>query len=147
VSQIDKGHVDVRFDGYVKYYHNLHDSKYFERVEEIIGEMGDYCGSRGIRFILLIAPELYQVPDLSESYPYYDIHAKLKRLTSDTTEVVDPLPELAKAWDPSNPRALWSTEYDPHKNGKASEAIARALASALDVYGKSPTLRQQEILR
>jgi hypothetical protein len=131
VSQIDKGHAEVRFDGYVKYYHNLHNSKYFERVEDIIRKMGDYCGSRGIRFILLIAPEVYQIPDLSENYPYYNIHAKLKRLTSDTIEVVDPLPELAKAWDPSNPKTLWSREYDPHKNGKASEAISRALASML----------------
>jgi hypothetical protein len=115
----------------VKYYHNLHDSKHFERVKDIIREMGDYCGSRGIRFVLLIAPEVYQVPDLSENYPYYNIHAKLKRLASHTTEVVDPLPELAKAWDPSNPKALWATDNDPHKNGKASEAIAWVLASVL----------------
>lgn len=131
LTQIDEGLVDVPFDGYVKYYHNLHDSKYFERVEDIIREMANYCGTRGIRFILLIAPELYEVPDLSENYPYYDIHAKLKRLASGTIEVVDPLPELVKVWDPSNRKALWATEYDPHKNGKASEAIARALASVL----------------
>lgn len=122
----------VPFEGsFVQYYKRLHNSPYFDRVKTLIAEMGEYCAARNIRFVLVIAPEVIEVKDLGDGYPYGDIHAKLRALASANVQVIDPRGALAAALDGDDPHALWVTKYDPHKNARANAALAPAIADAL----------------
>jgi hypothetical protein len=110
----------------VEYYNALHSSIYFEAVRKIIAEMGDYLAARQIQFYVLIAPEIYDVKNFREAYPYHAIHQKLAALASSHVIVVDPLPQFASRFD--DPKKLWVTPFDPHKNKEANRVLAEVLA-------------------
>jgi hypothetical protein len=79
--------------------------------------------------VLVIAPEIYDVPGFNKRYPYREIHQRLAALASPGLEVVDPLDRLAAAGQ--RPRRFWVNEGDPHKNEEANRIIAGAVAEAL----------------
>jgi hypothetical protein len=91
--------------------------------------MAETLHGRGVRFVLVIAPEVYDVPGFNKRYPYREIHQRLARLAGPGLEVVDPLDRLAAAG--KRPRQFWVSESDPHKNEEANRIIAGAIAEAL----------------
>jgi hypothetical protein len=112
----------------VDYYRYLHESDYFEATKRLLLEMSSILRSRGVRFLLVIAPEVYGIPGFKR-YPYRDIHERLARLAGRDLEVVDPLDRLAAAGQ--RPRHYWVSAGDPHKNEEANRIIAQAIAEAL----------------
>lgn len=110
----------------VSYYLGLHDSVYFEATRAILREMSRSLAERGIPMMLLIAPEIFEVADFGDRYPYAAVHRKLAALASADLVVVDPLPALHERFP--DPRRLWVSDFDPHKNGDANAVIADVLA-------------------
>jgi hypothetical protein len=119
-----RGQMDI-----ASYYRHLHEPERFEVTRRLIQEMADALGERGVRFVLVIAPEIYDVPGFNKRYPYREIHQRLAALASPGLEVVDPLDRLAAAGQ--RPRRFWVNEGDPHKNEQANRIIAGAVAEAL----------------
>jgi hypothetical protein len=113
----------------VSYYQHLHASERFDTTRRLLLEMADVLRERGVRFMLVIAPEIYAVPGFGKRYPYRDIHDRLARLASPALQVVDPLDRLAAAG--RRPRQFWVGEGDPHKNEDANRLIAAAVAEAV----------------
>jgi hypothetical protein len=113
----------------VSYYQHLHAPDRFEVTRRLLLEMAETLRGRGVRFVLVIAPEIYAVPGFNKRYPYRDIHARLAGLAGPGLEVVDPLDRLAAA--KKRPRQFWVSEGDPHKNEEANAIIAGAIAEAL----------------
>ena len=91
--------------------------------------MGDYLSKHGIRFILVIAPEVIGFKDWSD-YPHRDIHQKIRRLSSGSIEVVDPLNHISSSGH--RPKDLWVAPYDCHKNAKANMSIGSYLAKYIE---------------
>ena len=112
----------------VGFYRWLHNSEYFDTAATLIRTMARASRERGARFILVIAPEIYGFDDF-RNYPYLAIHDKIKALASQDLEVVDPLEDLMALTN--NPKQLWVTTDDPHKNREATMAIARRVAVAI----------------
>jgi hypothetical protein len=108
-----------------EFYQHLHSSGYFSVARSLILEMGEYLDQRGIRFILLIDPEVVGFKDW-KSYPYRNIHELLYTLRSDHIEVVDPLEHISSQG--YEPREYWVTGYDCHKNARANCLIGAYLA-------------------
>jgi hypothetical protein len=117
----------------VDYYHYLHQSDHFDTTRRLILEMAALLEQRGVRFLLVIAPEVYGIPGFKR-YPYRDVHARLAALASPNLTVVDPLDRLAAAG--KRPRQYWVSAGDPHKNEDANRIIAAAVAEV--VLGKAP---------
>ena len=115
--------------GIVSYYNHLHEGERFEVTRRLLLEMADTLRGRGVRFVLVIAPEIYDVPGFNKRYPYRDIHQRLAGLAGPGLEVVDPLDRLAAAG--KRPRQFWVNDGDPHKNEEANRIIAEAIAHAL----------------
>jgi len=107
----------------------LHASPYFEANERRIRDIAAYLDRHHVTFFLLIAPEIYEVANFTDRYPYAPIHARLRSLGSSTVRVIDPLPKLAETF--SDPAQLWVTPTDPHKNRLANDVIASVLAEAI----------------
>jgi hypothetical protein len=107
----------------------LHASPYFEANERRIRDMAAYLDRHHIAFFVLISPEIYEVANFIDRYPYAPIHARLRSLGSSTVRVVDPLPRLAQTF--RDPGQLWVTPTDPHKNHPANDVIASVLAEAI----------------
>ena len=112
----------------VDYYQHLHSSEYFETVKNMLREMAAVLDRRGVRFILVVAPEIYEVRGFKR-YPYRDVHARLRSLAARGLEVVDPLDRLAA--NGKRPREYWVSKGDPHKNEEANRIIAAAVAEAV----------------
>ena len=112
----------------VDYYHHLYESDYYETTRKLILEMAAVLRERGVRFVLVIAPEVYGIGGFKR-YPYRDIHVRLARLASPELEVVDPLDRLAAAG--KRPHRYWVNDGDPHKNEDANRIIAAEVAEAL----------------
>jgi len=112
----------------VDYYHHLYESDYFETTRRLILEIAAILRERGVRFVLVIAPEVYGIGGFKR-YPYRDIHARLARLASPELEVVDPLDRLAA--NGKRPHRYWVNAGDPHKNEEANRIIAVVVAEAL----------------
>jgi lysophospholipase L1-like esterase len=119
----------------VDYYHYLHDSDYFETTRKLILEMAALLRRRGVRFVLVIAPEVYGIRGFKR-YPYRDIHERLARLGSPDLEVVDPLDRLGA--EGKRPRRYWVSPDDPHKNEDANRIIAAVVTEALLKAEKDP---------
>lgn len=119
-----RGEMDI-----VSYYHHLHDEERFEVTRRLLLEMAETLRGRGVRFVLVIAPEIYDVPGFNKRYPYRRIHERLAGLARPGLEVVDPLDRLAAAG--KRPRQFWVNDGDPHKNEEANRIIAGVLADAL----------------
>ena len=112
------------------YYRHLHDGERFDIQRRLIGEIADVLQDHGIRFVLAIAPEIYDIPGFNKRYPYHAIHEKLAALAAPgRLEVVDPLDRLAAAR--KRPRQFWVSDWDPHKNEEANRLIAASIAEAL----------------
>ena len=109
----------------VDYYHHLYESDYFETTRRLILEIAAILRERGVRFVLVIAPEVYGIGGFKR-YPYRDIHARLARLASPELEVVDRLSANGK-----RPHRYWVNAGDPHKNEEANRIIAVVVAEAL----------------
>jgi hypothetical protein len=119
----------------VDYYHYLYESDYYETTRKLILEMATVLRERGVRFVLVIAPEVYGIGGFKR-YPYRDIHARLARLASPELEVVDPLDRLAASG--KRPHRYWVNDGDPHKNEEANRIIAAVVAEALLKTQASP---------
>jgi hypothetical protein len=109
----------------VAFYQRLHSSEYFVATQSLILEMGKYLKQRGIRFILVIDPEVIGFEDWGD-YPYRNIHEQLCALASNGIEVVDPLEHISSQGHV--PKDYWVTAYDCHKNPKANDLIGHCLA-------------------
>jgi lysophospholipase L1-like esterase len=118
-----RGQMDI-----VDYYHYLYDSDYFATTRRLVLDMAAVLKKEGVRFVLVIAPEIYGIPGFKR-YPYRDVHARLLALASPELVVVDPLDRLAAAG--KRPRDYWVSAGDPHKNAEANRIIAGAVAEAL----------------
>ena len=126
---ITVGDIHHKSRNIAEYYNALHSSIYFDAVKNIIRRMGDELAARNIRFYLLIAPEIYDVKNFHDAYPYYGIHQKLAALRSEHVQVIDPLPAFAARFD--DPKKLWVTPFDPHKNQEANSVVASVMANAI----------------
>lgn len=108
-----------------QFYLALHRSALFEQSRSAIVRMSNLLAEKNIRFMLVIAPEIFQVSSFAD-YPYHEIHSKLNDLGSARIEVVDPLKQLAGLGE--TPRELMVTPHDRHKNAIANRAVAEAVA-------------------
>lgn len=117
-------HGSTDSDSMVDFYINLHNGTYFETTKSLILNMARATKTHGCRFILVIAPEIYDFDDFNK-YPYQAIHAKLKELASAEIEVVDPLKEVIALG--KKPGDLWVAYNDSHKNEEAQAAVANAI--------------------
>lgn len=75
--------------------------------------MSDYLATRDIPFFVVIGPELYQVKNFKEGYPYRRIHQNLFALNSSKMKVLDPLPTFAYHLRKA-PSDYMVTSYDSH---------------------------------
>jgi len=112
----------------VPYYLELHGSEHGAASRSLLRKMGRVLHEQGIRFLVVIAPELVGFVDFGR-YPYDDIHSQLAALASAEVEVVDPLPSIAAMG--LSPRQLWASETDPHKNAQATLVIASDVGAAI----------------
>jgi len=115
-------------DSMVDFYLNLHNGANFKTTKSLVQKMGRVSKSHGCRFILVIAPELYDFDDFKK-YPYYPVHSILKELASTEIEVLDPLPDVIAIG--KKPGDLWVAYNDSHKNEEAQTAVAKAIARYL----------------
>lgn len=129
---IKQGSTDA--DSMVDFYLNLHNGANFETTKSIIQKMANVSKKHGCRFILVIAPELYDYDDFKK-YPYHPIHARLKDLASNEIEVLDPLADVAALG--KKPGDLWVAYNDSHKNEEAQAAVAKAIARYLKNNGST----------
>jgi len=104
------------------YWRWLHDSEYFDRAAMLIRKMARATRANGGRFVLVVAPEVCGYEDLRK-YPFLHVHERLAVLASKDIELVDPLNEVMTLTD--NPRELWATADNCHKNRAAVSAVAR----------------------
>ncbi|NVN99754.1 MAG: hypothetical protein HXX17_10545 [Geobacteraceae bacterium] len=116
-------------DSMVDFYLALHKGSYFETTKSLLKKMAKISKQHGSRFILVIAPELYDFDDFSK-YPYRSIHAALKALVSPEIEVVDPLDDVIALG--KKPGDLWVSNTDPHKNQEAQASVAKAITRYLN---------------
>ena len=110
------------------YYLRLHGSDYFNNVQQTIESMASTLERDGIPFYLLIGTELTGYSSFAD-YPYGPVHRRLAELGSAGVRVVDPQSAFASQW--SDPRDLWVTPRDPHKNAEANALMAEQLADAI----------------
>lgn len=126
----------------VDYYQRLHRSTYFDSSLALITQMGERLHKRGIPFYVVVAPEVIGYPTFDD-YPYEAIHQRFAEIASDSITVVDPLAEFKRRW--TDPKALWVTEFDCHKNADGIGVIANELAThiarALPVEAGAPENR------
>lgn len=120
-------HQDKSLTGY---FQELHESEYFRRSRELIKQTGDFLEKRGIRFVVVIAPELLGFDDFRD-YPHRNIHAKLLELSAEAPQVItiDPLEDLAASGYKAT--ELWTNPYDCHKGGIANDIIAKSIVRQL----------------
>jgi hypothetical protein len=114
---------------YNEYLNLLHSSVYSEASKSILGNIADYLAARNIKFFLLIVPEIYQVKNFKDAYPYYGIHQKLALLESPKINVVDTLPVFAKRFP--RPIDLYVTPFDSHKNAVANQTVAEVIGDKI----------------
>lgn len=111
-----------------EFFQELHRSEDFEKCKTHIREIGTALHRKGVRFVVVIAPELLGYDDFKD-YPHRNIHQALLSLSSPEVEVFDPLDDLAAAG--RKPTELWATPYDCHKGKFANAIIAASVASYL----------------
>jgi hypothetical protein len=109
----------------VDFYQRLHSSEYFVATRGLILEMEKYLEQHGIRFILVIDPEVIGFENW-EDYPYRNIHEQLRALASKNIEIVDPLEHISSQGHA--PKDYWVTAYDCHKNPQANDLIGHYIA-------------------
>lgn len=109
------------------FYLEIHQGRYFEIVKETLLRMNADLKKRGIEFVLFIDPDV--TGPLHAGYPYTEIHTKLKKVASGNFPIIDPLNELRQKF--KEPKALWLTETDPHKNAKANKLMGEYAARSL----------------
>jgi hypothetical protein len=113
----------------VSLYKDLHGPENFAKCQMLINRTSDFLHEKGIRFIIVIAPEILGYNDF-DSYPYKDIHEKLKSLSSDQLEVVDPFHALQDSG--CKPTDFWIHLTDWHKNKKANMIIAEEISRHIE---------------
>lgn len=105
----------------------LHRSPYFAEVRARLLAMAAELEARGIPFVLLVEPEISA--GLHHDYPYDEIHRALAELGAGRFPVLDALGPLRAAC--SDPRELWHSPTDPHKNAAANRVLGRFAGDGL----------------
>ncbi|MFH1655711.1 MAG: hypothetical protein ABH954_03780 [Candidatus Omnitrophota bacterium] len=68
----------------------------WQNTKDAILEMGDLTKSKGIRMILLIAPEMSKVvEDFREGYPFWWINEMVENIKHDNIVIIDPIREFS----------------------------------------------------
>lgn len=87
----------------------LYSTESWQRTKEVILEMGDLTASRGIKMLLLIAPEMSEpVKDFKDGYPFWYINDKLDGIKRPNITVIDPLREFSRRNLKKDEVAAWS---------------------------------------
>jgi len=109
----------------VDYYHHIFSNKYLvEENKRSLLELAAFCRDNNIKIYIIILPLLYE---LSDKYPFNDLHQKIINNIPDKKLVVDALPYFMgyKYTD------LWVHPTDQHPNEVAHGIIASIISERL----------------
>jgi len=123
---------DPRTLDYRQYYRGLYqkDRPGWVAERQAWHDLGALSRETGIPVVVYLFPELH---DVSATYPFLDVHAKLERLGADAgLPVIDLLPRFAGI---ARADSLWVSPADAHPNARANaifaSSICRTLADAI----------------
>jgi hypothetical protein len=105
-----------------KYYRDLYkdDAAGWQATQKAIAGFAETSKTIGAKIVVFHLPELREL----KPYPFAEVTAKVRKaVEANGMPFVDMLPAVENM----DPRSLWVTVPDPHPNGKADTAFAKAM--------------------
>jgi DhnA family fructose-bisphosphate aldolase class Ia len=109
------------------------ESEGWRRSQDSIRRIAGQARERGVPMLLVVYLWLSNELD-DASYPYTDVHAKLRRLASEIgIQFLDARPTRAEK--SVHARDWWARPFDFHPGGGANRRVAQAIATRLIAEG------------
>lgn len=105
---------------FVDYYQNLYKSEGWEKSKSSIKKISDLCVEKGIKFQVVILPELHQL----SPYIFEKEHEMIRKFLSENKIENKDLTESFQAAGIKSVQELWVADDDAHPNGQAHGMIA-----------------------